>query len=293
MLRFLRDVGQLGDGGLHPVSQLVLRDPRGDLGIVRLIELEPIELGKLVEHLPPGHCVEPRGIGKVEDRRAGRAELDSLVFRGKKAASPQAVVQGLVVRVAGADRDHRHERRQVGVFAPQPIGNPRTHAGASSELGAGHEERDGRIVVDGFGMHRLDKAQFVGDAGRVRQQLAEPCPRLAVTREPKPRRRDGKTCLARGHAREPLPHPNGLGQLGCPEIGQFWLIVEQVHLRRPARLEQVDDPLGPRPEVRKAGQSAQNPAGPDGLGEQTFVEQRRQRQRAQAERRPAEKGPAG
>ena len=83
-------------------------------------------------------------------------------------------------------------------------------------------------------------------------------PRLAVLREPEPRRRDGETRLPRGHAGEPLPHPNGVGQLGRPQIGQSRLIVEQVHLRRPARLEEIDDPLGPRPEVRKARQSAQS-----------------------------------
>ena len=37
-VRLVRQVGQLGDRGLHPVGQLVLGDPRGDLGIADLVD---------------------------------------------------------------------------------------------------------------------------------------------------------------------------------------------------------------------------------------------------------------
>ena len=54
VLRFVRDVGQLGHRRLHAIGHLVLGDPRGDLGIVDSIQLELVELGKLVEHFAGG-----------------------------------------------------------------------------------------------------------------------------------------------------------------------------------------------------------------------------------------------
>ena len=57
----VREVGQLGDRGLHPVGQLVLGDPREDLGVAELAMIERVEPGQVVEHPPPGRGETPGG----------------------------------------------------------------------------------------------------------------------------------------------------------------------------------------------------------------------------------------
>ena len=68
----------------------------------------------------------------------------------------------------------------------------------------------------------------------------------------KPARRHRKPVLPRGHARQPLPHPDRVGQVRPLKPREPRLGIEQIHLRRRTRLKQVDHPLGPRREVRKA-----------------------------------------
>ena len=43
------------------------------------------------------------------------------------------------------------------VLAAQAVDEPRAHARPAGELRSGLEERDGRIVIDRFGVHRLDE----------------------------------------------------------------------------------------------------------------------------------------
>ena len=120
----------------------------------------------------------------------------------------------------------------------------------------GLEERDRRVVIDRLGVHRLDEAELVGDLRRVRQQLADPGAGLAVLRELEHRRRDRETGLRRGHAGEPLAHADRVGQLGAAQLRQLRLVVEQIHLRRRAGLEQIDHALRLGREVRQTRQSA-------------------------------------
>jgi glucoamylase len=47
VLRLRRNVGQFGHGRLHPEGHLVLRDPRGDLRVARLIQLAAVQLGQV------------------------------------------------------------------------------------------------------------------------------------------------------------------------------------------------------------------------------------------------------
>ena len=68
-------------------------------------------------------------------------------------------------------------------------------------------------------------------------------PDLAVLREPELRRRHGKRLLARGHPGEALALANGVRQVLAEACRQLRLVVEQVHLRRRARLVQIDDAL--------------------------------------------------
>ena len=66
----------------------------------------------------------------------------------------------------------------------------------------------------------------------------------------------GKAGLRGRHAGEPLAAAHGLRQIGALELAQARLVVEQLHLRGAARLEQVDDALGLRREMRQPGQTA-------------------------------------
>ena len=95
----------------------------------------------------------PGGFDRYSTGIADAAELDPLMPRGQKAAAPQPVVQRLIVGAAGAARDHRHERRQVLVLAPQAVRNPGPDARPAGQLRAGVDERDGRVVVDRLGVH--------------------------------------------------------------------------------------------------------------------------------------------
>ena len=164
----VREVGQLGDRGLHPEGQLVLRDPRDDLGIADVAVIDRVEPGQVVEHPPPGRGRDAGRIGEIQDRVADRSELHALVRGRQEAAAPEPVVQRLVVGVAGALRDHDDEGRQVVVLAPQAVGHPGADAGPTGQLGPGLEERHGRVVIDRLGVHRLDEAEL----GRRRSRCA-------------------------------------------------------------------------------------------------------------------------
>ena len=130
--------------------------------------------------------------------------------------------------------------------------DPRAHARAARQLAAGLEERDGRIVIDGLGVHAAEDADLVGDVRGVRQQVAEPGAALAVLVE--------------------IVHASGTtGKRSCcatmpvtrwppkTEAGMSWLnrslhlglVVEQVEVRRAAGLEQEDDAFRLRREVRE------------------------------------------
>ena len=66
----------------------------------------------------------------------------------------------------------------------------------------------------------------------------------------------GKRLLARAHRREPLAIADRVGQLLAMPSGAVRLVVEQVHLRRPAVHEQVDHALGLRRQVRMPSSTA-------------------------------------
>ena len=250
-----RHVGQLGDRGLHPKSQLVLSDPRGDLGIAGPCELQAVQLALIVEHVATQGRVDPRRIRQIEHGVSAAAQLHALMDRRQEAAPPQAVIQRLVVRAAGPARHHRDERGEIFVFRTESIRQPRTEAGPSSKLCSRGEKRHRRIVIDRLGRKRLDEAQFVGHSRQMREQFADGRAALPVPRELEHRRHDGKFFLARRHPRQPLSLPNRLGQVGAAPLLQLGLVIEQFELRGGSRLKQVDHPLGLRREAHRASTS--------------------------------------
>ena len=91
-----------------------------------------------------------------------------------------------------------------------------------------------------------------GDGRQVRQDLAQPRATAAVLREPELGRCDRKGLLTEGHRGLAFVRVNRLGDLFAEPVLQTWLVVEHVHLRRAAGLEQINHPFGGGLEVRRA-----------------------------------------
>ena len=52
--------------------------------------------------------------------------------------------------------------------------HPRTERGTARNLRASLEERNRRVMIDGFGVHGPNEADLIGDGRSVRKQFAEP-----------------------------------------------------------------------------------------------------------------------
>jgi hypothetical protein len=111
--------------------------------------------------------------------------------------------------------------------------------GRPASCAPGLKERDRRIVVDRLRVHRPHDAEIVDDPRRVRQQLAQPDAGLSVPGKLETGRGDREARLRGRHSGEPLAHPDRIRQLGAAEALERRLVIEQVHLRRSARLEDV------------------------------------------------------
>ena len=150
--------------------------------------------------------------------------------------------------------------------------------GRPAMLGAGLEERDGRVVVDRLGVHRLDDA-------RCRRRSSAVCGSSSLSQAPH------WPCWANlnidGDAREASSGREVMPVSRWPmrtESGSSWpcmlaqlrLVVEQVDLRRAARQEQVDHPLGLGGEVQRRQRAMRAAA--------SAVQERRQRQRRSSRR---------
>lgn len=167
------------------------------------------------------------------------------MFGGKEAGAPEPIVEGLAIGASGAPGNHGDEVGEVFIFGAKSVGKPGAHGRATRDLGAGLEEGDGGVVVDGLGIHRADEANLVADSGDVGEEFGDFGAGLAVLFEGVFGACDGKGFLAGGHA--------GLALVGLDELAEFLtevflelgLVVEEVLLGRRAALEEVDHALGP------------------------------------------------
>ena len=105
-------------------------------------------------------------------------------------------------------------------------------------------------MVDCLSIHRFDEANFVGDLSGVRQGGAEQSTAFAILIEGKWRPGERQTRLIGRHAGEPLSLAHGIGQLLTVLGIEAGLVIEQVHLRRAARLIEENDALGLGRDVR-------------------------------------------
>ena len=194
----------------------------------------------------------PGWVLEVQHRIAGPPKLDALVVARQETGAPEAGVDrlGLMVRVFV---QQHHVGRQVGRPRSEAVARPGPQGGSSRLLVAGLKKRDGRVVVDRLGVHRIDDADVVGDLAVVRQQVADPLPGFSVLFKGHERLGRGKALLTRGHAREPLALSNRIGQVLTVELFERRFVIKRVDLAGSTGLTQVDDPLGLRLEMRGPG----------------------------------------
>ncbi len=221
------------------------------------------------------------GVREIKHRLAAAGEPHALMAAVEKAVAPESRVQRLVAFVLGDEHD---ERRQVLVHRAQAVADPRADRRAAGDLRAGLKERDRGVVVDGLGVHALDEAQLVGQRGGVRHQLAHPRAAFAVLLELERTAGERDRGLVDAHAGEPLAAADVVGQLFAVLFVQQRLVVEQVLLRRPAALEEIDDALGSRGVVEFIEDAGERVLWCRGSWCRFIGQKRRQAETAEAER---------
>ena len=117
---------------------------------------------------------DTRRIGEIRNQVARVSKSNSLKPAGKKAAAPIIIEEQLTARLPFVAGCHDNKCGKVVGEISKAIGQPRSHARLAGLLGTRVDERDGRIVVDGLGVHALDDRDPIDDRGHVRQQLAHP-----------------------------------------------------------------------------------------------------------------------
>ena len=116
---------------------------------------------------------------------------------------------------------------------------------------AGLHEGDTRIMINGLGVHRTHHRDIVGNGTDVREQLGDFHAGLAVLIETE----------TAAHTVERLPHElrdalasrQAFRHRLAVHFYQLGLGIKEIQMRRRARLEEVDHPLGPRGSVQHAG----------------------------------------
>ena len=252
MLRFLREVEQVGHAGLHAEGHFVLGDAGLDLRVAQHAVALVVECGEFVELFAADFARDALGVFQVEHALALIAELHPLEFGGQEARAPEAVIERLVVGTTATEGRHHHVGGEVGVLAAEAVGGPGADARTAGKLAARLHERDRRVMVDGFRVHGADHAPLVGFRSDVRHQFAEPVARLTVLLELEDRGGDREVLLPGRHRRQALALADRFREILAAHRFELRLRVEEFHLRRRAGLEEVDDTLRLRLEVGEA-----------------------------------------
>ena len=117
-------------------------------------------------------------VREVQHRIADRAELHALVALGRKPLPHSRSYSGCRRRPRPAKSSPRTPA-DPRVSQPSPYDTHEPMLGRPAEPDAGLHQRHRRIVIDRLRVHRFDEREIVGDLRRVRQQLADPCARIA------------------------------------------------------------------------------------------------------------------
>ena len=105
------------------------------------------------------------------------------------ASGQHALLEDLIARCAHAVL-HHHVRRQIGAFAAEAVGHPRTHAREAGKLMAGVPDDFADRMDRRIGVHALEKSDLVHHRRQSWINLAHPRAALAVLFEIKHRRQD-------------------------------------------------------------------------------------------------------
>jgi len=252
----VRNIGELGDGHLHAVGELVGTDTSIDFGISCLGSMPVVDLVQMIHPFAASCLIEPFWVLEVEDGVACAHKFDTGVLGGEETATPEAVVEGLAVRPAGAAGNHSDESWEVGVLRAETIGEPRSNTRAPRELVPGLEEGDGRVVVDVLGLHRLDVADRVGNPGDVGEEFADGSAALAMACELVAGSGNREGTLPGSHAGDAFGHLDVLGELFTTKLVQSRLMVEEILLGGRTALEKVNNALGFGRIIREPGGGA-------------------------------------
>ena len=132
-------------------------------------------------------------------------------------------------------------------------------------------------MVERFGIKTLNEGDLVHDGREMRQQLRQPDTRLAVLLE-------FVVCAEHSRVLADLRQAdvlqNFFRHLLTVAFDELRLVIEQVEVRRPARLEEINNVFGLGFEMRAEGCGSSGAF--VGRGEKLFVQQRSQGQRAHA-----------
>jgi hypothetical protein len=120
-------------------------------------------------------------------------------------------------------------------------------------LVAGLEKSNGRVVVDRFGVHGLNNAQFIHNFGGMGHQIAHPGAVVAVLFEVYFGADERKIGLVGGHAGKALALPHARGKFLAVHFPKFGFPVEQFQLGRCAALKEVNHAFGLRGKVGQQG----------------------------------------
>ena len=196
---------------------------------------------------------------QVEHGGAFGPEDRPLVAGRKPAVGP--VVRAPHRRPIGVGQDD--VRGQVGVERAEAVLNPRPHCRPTEhDRTTAPPEPQGRLVAGRVGLHRADERDLVDDLRGVGQALGELDSRLAVTPEREGRAEDRSRAVHdRVHLRRACVF------LAVKPVEQR-LGVEEIHLARPAVLEQADHPRRPsgQPPGRRRAAGCNGPLHPQKVG---------------------------
>ena len=93
------------------------------------------------------------------------------------------------------------------------------------------KEGDCRIVIDRFGVHAADDAEFIGDLCRVWKEIAELNARAAVTRKPRETACKRQHRLIAAHARQALTSAHAVGKRLTLHVAQARFRIKRFELR--------------------------------------------------------------
>ena len=184
-----------------------------------------------------------RGIAQIRNHplriEIGVIDVCPLMLRRQKGARPH------FAETHRPTRTQDDEARQLGILAAEAVREPRAAARPSRRHAAVVHHEQGRAVVRIVGVYRAQDADIVDATSQARQQLADFETTLAAT------------AIAEWHRHQPERLPFGAQiDLRRPLPGiaiQIGLGIEHIGAERAAVHEQMDDPFGLWPKVRRGG----------------------------------------